>query len=365
MATLRELVHYCKHPNPLGVFMLTGEWGAGKTHLIETELAETLKDTHVIVRVSMYGMNSIEQLRAAVKEKWVSACSPILGKFVKNKENANRNSGLVNALNAILKGVNPVAGNAADVMVSLNVLDMVTVEPEIEDVHSMEKKRAVLVFDDLERSKLDPIEAMGVINEYCENQHFNTIIVTNEAYRIHTMKDDLMLYHMLKGKTVSRTVFYVPDFDSILSSIIEARPWSSEKYKTYLKEKKDGILELFSSGSIEPEKSFKASVKSHNLFVLTGALEDFYRVYYHLKEAGIENPDPWLYSFLAYALSRKGGVFKNGRLNFDTPDNEIAELYPMFSQEYLPRSIREWVAYGIWDEDRFYQELAAETKKPA
>ena len=58
---------------------------------------------------------------------------------------------------------------------------------------------------------MDPIEAMGVINEYCENQHFNTIIVTNEAYLIHTMKDDLMLYHMLKGKTVSRTVFYVPD----------------------------------------------------------------------------------------------------------------------------------------------------------
>ena len=70
MATLRELVHYCKHPNPLGVFMLTGEWGAGKTHLIETELAETLKDTHVIVRVSMYGMNSIEQLRAEIKKKW-------------------------------------------------------------------------------------------------------------------------------------------------------------------------------------------------------------------------------------------------------------------------------------------------------
>ena len=358
MSTLGELVNYCRRKEPLGAFMLTGEWGAGKTHLIEKDLAEKLKDTHVIVRISMYGMSSVEELRKAVKEKWVSACSPILGRIVKNKENANRNSGLVTALNAILKGVNPVAGNAADLMVSLNVLDMVTVEPEIEDVHTMEKKRAVLVFDDLERSKLDPVEAMGAINEYCENQHFNTIIVTNEAYLIHTMKDDTLLYHMLKGKTVSRTVFYVPDYDAILGNIIEKRAWSSEQYKEYLKEKKDDILNLFSSGGTEPGRSLQGSAKSHNLLVLTSALEDFYRIYVHLRESGVQNPDPWLNAFLAYALSRKSGIFREGNLYFDSPDSEIQQLYPMFSPEYLFESIRQWIAYGIWDKDRFNEELA-------
>lgn len=30
MATLDELVHYCKTENPVGAFMLTGEWGSGR-----------------------------------------------------------------------------------------------------------------------------------------------------------------------------------------------------------------------------------------------------------------------------------------------------------------------------------------------
>ena len=30
----------------------------------------------------------------------------------------------------------------------------------------------------------------------------------------------------------------------------------------------------------------------------------------------------------------------------------------MFSAEYIPDSVREWVAYGIWDKERFQVELA-------
>ena len=161
MATLDELVHYCKTENPVGAFMLTGEWGSGKTHMIEKELTDRLKDTHVIARVSLFGLNNIEALHHEVKEAWISACSPVLGKLVKDKERAQNNSKLLNTINAILKGFNPTVGKAADLAVSLNVLDIVNVEPEIEDIHELSKKRVVLVFDDLERSKLDLFAVMG------------------------------------------------------------------------------------------------------------------------------------------------------------------------------------------------------------
>ena len=41
-------------------------------------------------------------------------------------------------------------------------------------------KTIVLVFDDLERTDVPMKNVLGCINDYVENQHFNTIIVANE-----------------------------------------------------------------------------------------------------------------------------------------------------------------------------------------
>lgn len=359
MATLDELVHYCRSKNSVGTFMLTGEWGTGKTHLIEKELAGALKDTHVIVRVSLFGLSTVEALQKAVREKWINACSPTLGKLAKNKEQANSvNGGFFTALRTVMKSVNPVAGAAADLMVSFNVMDMIPITPEIEDMHAHERKQVVLVFDDLERSKMSLPEMIGMINEYCENQHFPTIAVTNEAYLIHSMKEDLLTYGMLKGKTVSRTVYYVPDFEKILHQIINERRWGSDAYKSYLQEKESEILSLFASGQPTPRLRGNGMSKTHNLLVLTSTLDDFYRIFSHLKKVGVENPDKWLYSFLAYSIGWKGGIVKDGELCFNCSEEDVKAVYPMFEPEYLTEAIRNWISYGIWDREQFAGELA-------
>lgn len=41
-------------------------------------------------------------------------------------------------------------------------------------------KKVVLVFDDLERCNMDCSNIWGIINDYCENGKFHTIIVANE-----------------------------------------------------------------------------------------------------------------------------------------------------------------------------------------
>lgn len=40
-SSLRELVYYCTEPEPVGALMFTGEWGCGKTYLIDHELKAT------------------------------------------------------------------------------------------------------------------------------------------------------------------------------------------------------------------------------------------------------------------------------------------------------------------------------------
>lgn len=38
MKTVDELVYYCHECEPVGALLLSGEWGCGKTYLIEHEL---------------------------------------------------------------------------------------------------------------------------------------------------------------------------------------------------------------------------------------------------------------------------------------------------------------------------------------
>lgn len=46
VSTLQELARYCNEEKHLGALLLTGEWGCGKTYLIDNDLAEALRDTH-------------------------------------------------------------------------------------------------------------------------------------------------------------------------------------------------------------------------------------------------------------------------------------------------------------------------------
>ena len=48
MSTLSELIHYCNEDDPVGAVLLLGEWGCGKTYLIEKDLAGALKDTCIL-----------------------------------------------------------------------------------------------------------------------------------------------------------------------------------------------------------------------------------------------------------------------------------------------------------------------------
>jgi Mg-chelatase subunit ChlI len=48
--TLKELKYYCEEDTPVGAMLLTGEWGCGKTYLIDHGLKDTLENTHIIIR---------------------------------------------------------------------------------------------------------------------------------------------------------------------------------------------------------------------------------------------------------------------------------------------------------------------------
>ena len=75
MDLIEELQNYCDINNPVGALMISGEWGCGKTYLIKNKFIPLMEDKYVFVSVSLFGMDSLDELRVEVKKKWLEKAS--------------------------------------------------------------------------------------------------------------------------------------------------------------------------------------------------------------------------------------------------------------------------------------------------
>lgn len=330
MNVLDELIYYCKESQPAGALMLTGEWGCGKTYLTENELKNSLKDSHVLIRISLFGLESISDVKTEVKKCWfnefVNQTSPI--KFEK-KKTENISKGIKNAINGV-SGLLPKSFKSIITgALTINILDFVEVKPKIYN------KKVVLIFDDLERSNISTSDLLGCINDYCENLHISTIIVANED-KISNGHNDKIKYNEIKEKIVQRTINYNPDYASIISNVIDDFPNDSaelKEYNNFLKSNKKMLVQLFSSKEIDEVEmeiienryydmsneqistNNKNNIlpiiknKPHNIRSFKCALQDFKRIYLLLKEKEIGNFEKYLFSYVCYVLSFKTRIF--------------------------------------------------------
>ena len=359
MGTLQEVIRYCNEERHWGALLLTGEWGSGKTYLIEKQLAEALAETHFIVRVSLLGVDSIKGLDGAVRKQWLSVCTPFLGKLKQKSDNVKKDASILQLITTVLRSFNPVSGNIASAVVAVDPLEYIPLEPEVEDFHeSGVKKKVVLVFDDLSRSRLDLNSIMGKINEYSENMGFTTIVVAEREF-IHKVKQaDLAVYKMIKEKMVARTVRFIPDYRAIIQSVLAETPWQSEDYAAFLEEKKQVIYEAMVEEAPDKPEHLE---KFHNFRSLNCALQEFYRYYRILKREGVTDLDKYLYSFIAYIMVSKNGVYKDGQLTFEPTEEDVLQLYPRYVAETLPEDVRMWIDYGIELQEE--EELEEEEKE--
>ena len=360
MRTINELIHYCNESNPIGALMLTGEPGCGKTYLIKKELTKALADSHIIIRISLFGMESAKTLKNAVHQKWLEACMPVLGSVQKA-----RDKGVFSAFSAALRRINPLAGGAASIVLSMNMVDMVTIKPVVEDFITHKKKRVVFVYDDLDRAKMDITEMMGVINDFCENKRFNSIVIANDESILEERESDKITYHLLREKTISQMLYHIPDYNEVISAVLNAEKWQTEEYADYLTAHEELIRDVFVT---EPKKKgngyfLSRDRKYHSFRSLTKGLQNFYRIYYHIKELGSEVDDIKLYSFLSYYLVEKCGICRGGVPDIECSDDDIKEFYSKYVPEQVTASERYWISTGIWDKDAFKKEFMQTAKK--
>lgn len=395
MSTLNELEYYCHEENSFGALMFTGEWGCGKTYLIDHELADRLGEDFIIIRISLFGESSVESINRKVQKAYFQEVMLNVGGNV--EELVKTIPGVTDErASQIGDGIDKAAGKiedmseklnkskfgklihfasemakkipGADKVLALSASECMSVEASIAD------KKVVLVFDDLERSTLDEVAVLGCINEYCENKHIKTIIVANEEKILEKnsgqevdeeQTDDSEIritskihYSEIKEKIVVRTIKNIPDYKSIFTKIISEYNTKEEEYKHFLIENEMSLVNVFVSGGIANIRSIKC------------AIQDFQRVFVELRKKGITD-DLLIYfqTFVAYTLLLKTGkISKSERYGYLFCDSEIEKLYPgYYVRRYMLPGVREWLTEGEWNERNICDDIdkMLEVKKDA
>lgn len=362
MNTIDELKAYCEVDNPVGALLLTGEWGCGKTYLIENKLVNELQFGYVFIRISMFGIETVAELHRVVKNAWIHKCGGVK-EAVTVLDNFRESIRTVKEMLSI-----KLLKNATDALLTIDYASFINIENKIKD-HEKNKK-VILVFDDFERGSLTPEQKLGVINDYCENQHFNVIVICDE----NQINDEK--YKEFKEKVIQKTVCNIPNYSEIVASVIN-RVKNSD-YKTFLCKYIDELTALLAGTDLngkslnqqsyqqlnrhssmfensEKERKRREELikkRAHNIRILISSIQDFERLYNILNKKGASDIQDWLYTFLAFNMGVKSNRIKKAEDGtFSSVYRDMEVLYPgIFSRYYLPPELFDWVFDGVYEE---------------
>lgn len=201
-------------------FLINGQWGSGKSYFIN-EFKEKNKEKKTFLKVSLNGLKELEDVDIKIIEELV-AC---LGKDSLKKITIRDMTKQLNSQN-IMKLLN---GDYPSVIIN-SALDIIT--------DTLNKDNIVLIFDDLERCKIEYDELFAYINHYIEIQGIKVIIIANES---ELKLDENSNYFLIKEKFIGHTVEYFPQISDIYYNSVKNE--KNEGLKTILQENEKNLID--------------------------------------------------------------------------------------------------------------------------
>ena len=369
--------------------------GCGKTYIIENDFKHKMENKAKILRISLFGISSADEIHRNIKLSYIETILPMktLGMIGKALSKIKKQAASIDALPSWIKSIAAIDGS-----------DFITVPNKIGE------ESVVLVFDDLERCNMCSSDVLGVINEYCENRKFHTIIVANQEKLlsrepsekvsgeicISSLEDgksadnkkkltfsldklpqsfpEKIPYQDIKEKIIHRTVYYSPDYVKIVNNVIDNAKYPDDKYKSFVESCRGGLVDLFipEMNGVDTSQIEKAYVsdgerfkRPHNIRSLKCAIYDFYRVYKLLKENSFDELEKWFYSFVSYVISYKAGIAKEGDYGTIFTDEEVKLFYPAYKNDYMLDGVKKWILHGVWNNNSLNHEIKQLQEKKA
>lgn len=348
-----ELEKFLSQKTNNGALLITGKWGCGKSYIIREIAKEyNVKKEYLVVIVSLFGVDTIDNLHRAVKEKIAFSRG-----FSNKADTAKKWFGGIKKISSPVASALSESSQIAkgiDAVLNINWSDLVSVEKNIDCFVNGQKiqKKLVLIFDDFERSKINRVDLMGAINDYSESKNIKVIIVANED----EIKDDN--YHDIKEKLISRTVHMSLDNEHIVKNIISSYDETAKDYKKFLQRNYSVIHRVF------------VDSQSENIRSLKSVLMDFERVYNTWRNSNIPmsgNIENVLYQFGAVEFEYKAGNYVNAAISYVVHvdgDTDKSDKKKDIESKYFPdtfngflTSLSMWIVNGEWDDTYFIDEI--------
>ncbi len=388
MNTVDEIRAFISQKENNGALLLTGKWGCGKTFLVNQVINKLNQGNDFIaVSISLFGIDSIELLHNEIKNKvFFSRGFEETLKKSKNIFSRIRNFS-VNATDilgesfSIAKSINKaltirwqdyfnVGQYICCYRKNTKMTDHTTNKKCCNKKEKIViKKRLVLFFDDFERSKLDRIELMGVINEYSENRKVKVIIIADEEKIARKKTDENNIetkrendndndtsiinyenyfnYSEFKEKLISRTLKIEPDYTAVIDSIINSYEETVIGYKDFLIVNKDIIYQLY----IESDSDNFRSVKS---FII-----DYERLHEAWQNSNVssENEPNMFYNFGAITFGVKMGIYKKEEYGVLSSASKLMKIFLKWNSIYNLKACQDWFLNNVWNKENFISEI--------
>lgn len=304
-----NLNYYLEIENPEYAFLVSGEWGIGKTHFINNYINSISNDKIKIIKISLFGLTKTSE----VNEKIFQELHPILGsKTAKVAGNI-----LKGALSLGFKfDINLDGQPDANINTKLDKIDL----PELLLGKENKTKEIVIVLDDLERTNISAGEILGFINGLVEISRIKTILVANERNLLkRDEKDDV--YKNFKEKVIGKTFEVKHDFDNVLKHFL--KDLNSE----HLSEHIEDIKSIYINSNYKNLRKIKQSICDFNY--LSSKINDSYlnnKEYCRLL----------LRSYFALSIEIKSGSLSEERLRKNEPfiKNVNSDIYKKYFSEH-------------------------------
>lgn len=241
-ATARDYLDYYldKSGEPQFAVMLEGPWGSGKSFFFDRYFKDRLATARAKkpkakeeIRVSLFGVRELSDVTSQIFAK----AHPLLG------------GKAVRTINVVASRLASFAGASLDPKENAKLL---------EDMMSNLEDR-VLVFDDFERCPLPPVEVMGFINRFVEQDKLKVIVVAAEDEIDPEQRDD---YFSRKEKLIGKTIRVGSDPGTVLDAF--AAELAHKEAKDAIAVNRDAALASFTTGDRPNFRSLRAILADYD-----------------------------------------------------------------------------------------------------
>lgn len=323
---------YVKKPYADYAVMINGEWGSGKTYFWNNKLRSRLEAITIngkkykTIYMSLYGINSLEEISKKIFIETNPLISKTLKKFVDTREG--------NLIPEYVK-------TGLDMANLFGTMTFNNEKVDFSKLFAIDDK--ILCFDDLERANVDVIDILGYINNFVEHDGIKTIVICNEKElatkfkntnkefktfiatyildkenklkpdekgifklgektdsqvplgnliesKISEIFDKVNAYERIKEKLIGETFEYIPEYSYILSGMIMNYAYN-EKLSDFFKRNNSLIIAAFNKS------------ETRNLRILKHALADFEKIFDNIMKDYPDIPLNVLKNILTFTIA--------------------------------------------------------------